>query len=111
VRRAVFDDHRTAPVSPRLRAALGLVRKLVERPEEVGPQDVRAVLDQGVSPEAVVDAITVTFAFDMVDRVADSLGFDLLDEGGYERSATNLLKHGYKLPRPLRWAARRNPAW
>jgi hypothetical protein len=98
-------------VRPQLRAALGLVTKLVRDPDNVGPDDVEPVLAEGVPPEAVVDAIQVTFLFDMVNHIADALGFDLLDEEGYERSAKTLLKMGYKLPGPLRWLARRNPAW
>lgn len=110
-RQAVFENHETAPVGPELRAALGLVKKLVQDPDSVGPEDVGEVLEAGVRPEAVIDAITVVFDFDMVNHVADALGFDLLDEKGYGRSADNLLKRGYKLPGPLRWLARRNPAW
>ena len=45
-----------------------------------------------------------------IDRVADALGFDLMDEEGYRQAAQVLLKLGYKLPAPLRLLAR-NPAW
>lgn len=45
-----------------------------------------------------------------IDRVADALGFDLMDEAGYRQAAQALLKFGYKLPAPLRLLAR-NPAW
>jgi hypothetical protein len=107
----VFEDYATAPVSSELRAALGLVKKVVQHPDDVGPDDVEAALDQGVTPDAVVEAITVAFGFDMVNHIADALGFDLLDEKGYGRSAKSLLKHGYRLPGPLRRMAIRNPAW
>lgn len=49
--------------------------------------------------------------FDMVNHIADALGFDLLDDEGYDRSARSLLKFGYKLPGPLRWLTDRNPGW
>jgi hypothetical protein len=52
----------------------------------------------------------VCFAFNLIDRVSDALGFDLMDEEGYRRGALNLLKFGYELPAPLRLLAR-NPAW
>jgi hypothetical protein len=52
----------------------------------------------------------VCFAFNLIDRVSDALGFDLMDEQGYQRGAQVLLKIGYKLPAPLRLLAR-NPAW
>jgi hypothetical protein len=106
----VFADPGTAPIAPRLRAALGLVRKLTLAPEEVGVDDLRAILSAGVSEDAVRDAIYVCFAFNLIDRVSDALGFDLMNEREYRRGARVLLKIGYKLPAPLRLLAR-NPAW
>ena len=67
-------------------------------------------MDAGVSQDAVNDAVYVCFAFNLIDRVSDALGFDLMDEKGYRRGAQVLLKVGYKLPAPLRLLAR-NPAW
>jgi alkylhydroperoxidase family enzyme len=107
---AVLADPDTAPISATLRAALGLVRKLTLAPEEVGADDLRATLEAGVSEDAVIDAMYVCFAFNLIDRVADALGFDLMDEEGYRRGAQVLLRFGYKLPAPLRLLAR-NPAW
>jgi hypothetical protein len=106
----VFADPDTAPIAPRLRAALGLVRKLTLAPEEVGADDLRAILSAGVSEDAVRDAVYVCFAFNLIDRVSDALGFDLMDEKGYRRGAQVLLRAGYKLPAPLGLLAR-NPAW
>jgi alkylhydroperoxidase family enzyme len=110
ITQAVFADPDTAPISPKLKAALGLVRKLTLSPEEVGADDLRATLNAGVSEDGAIDAIYVCFAFNLIDRVSDALGFDLMDEEGYRRGARNLLKFGYKLPAPLRLLAR-NPAW
>jgi alkylhydroperoxidase family enzyme len=107
---AVFADPDTAPISGKLKAALDLVRKLTLSPEEVDADDLRATLEAGVSEDAVVDAMYVCFAFNLIDRVADALGFDLMDEEGYRRGAQVLLRFGYKLPAPLRLLAR-NPAW
>jgi alkylhydroperoxidase family enzyme len=107
---AVLTDPDTAPISPKLKAALGLVRKLTLAPDEVHADDIRATLNAGVSEDGVLDAVYVCFAFNLIDRVADALGFDLMDEEGYRQGAQNLLKYGYKLPTPLRLLAR-NPAW
>ena len=86
------------------------MRKLTLAPETVGADDLRAVLEAGASEDAVRDAVYVCFAFNLIDRVSDALGFDLMDEEGYERGARVLLQIGYKLPAPLRLLAR-NPAW
>ncbi len=106
----MFADWRTAPVDERLRAALGLVNTMTLRPDELGPEDIETVRAAGVSDDAIRDAIYVCFGFNCVDRVADSLGFDQLDDEGYGRSATSLLKFGYRLPAPLRRLAR-SPTW
>jgi hypothetical protein len=103
-------DPGTAPVTGQLRAALALVRKLTLAPEEVGADDLREVLEAGVSEDAAADAVYVCFAFNLIDRVSDALGFDLMDEQGYRQGAHVLLKIGYKLPGPLRLLAR-NPGW
>jgi hypothetical protein len=63
-----------------------------------------------VSQDGVIDAMYVCFAFNLIDRVADALGFDLMDEEGYRRGAQVQLRFGYQLPAPLRLLAR-NPAW
>jgi len=63
-----------------------------------------------VSEDTVRDVIYVCFAFNLIDRVSDALGFDLMDEKGYRRGAQVVLRIGYKLPAPLRLLAR-NPAW
>ena len=96
VTRAVFADPATAPISDQLKAALGLVRKLTLSPEEVGADDIRATLAVGVSEDGVIDVLYVCFAFNLIDRVADALGFDLMDEEGYRQAAQALLRFGYK---------------
>ncbi len=106
----MFDDPDTAPIAPRLRAALGLVRKLTLAHEQVGADDLRAILSAGVSEDAVRDTVYVCFAFNLIDRVSDALSFDLMDENEYRRGAQVLLRVGYKLPAPLRLLAR-IPAW
>lgn len=59
--------------------------------------DVRAVLGAGVSKQAVQDALEVAFLFNVYDRLADAMGWDVPPRaGGYYRvAARRLLKHGY----------------
>jgi hypothetical protein len=52
----VFADPATAAISDQLKAALELVRELTLSPEEVGGDDIRAMLNAGVSEDGVVDA-------------------------------------------------------
>jgi hypothetical protein len=85
ITKAVFADPGTAPISGRLKTALGLVRKLTLSPQEAGTGDLGAILSAGVSEDAVRDAVYVCFAFNLTDPVSDALGFDVMDEKGYRR--------------------------
>jgi alkylhydroperoxidase family enzyme len=78
-----------------LRATLGLLEKLTLTPEEVSPQDVEAVRETGVSEEAILDAIYICSTFNLVDRVADALDFEIPES--FARGAAGQLKRGYKI--------------
>ena len=93
--RAVLEDYRSAPIDERLRATLGFLEKLTLHPEEVGPEDAAAVRAAGVSDEALEEAIHVCALFNIVDRMADSLGFEVPPERVTERVVGVLLKRGY----------------
>ena len=93
--RAVLDDWRNAPVSPKLRAALEFIEKLTLRPDELRPQDVAPLRRAGVSDDGIEDAIHASVLFNIYDRMADALGWLLPDRAGYAASGRNLMKRGY----------------
>jgi hypothetical protein len=76
---------------------LGLLKKMTLDSNNVGPEDVRAVMREGVSKTAIEDAIEVAFLFNIYDRLADAMGWDVPSrEGGYYQvGARRLLKRGY----------------
>jgi uncharacterized peroxidase-related enzyme len=92
---AVLDDWRTAPVQPRLRSMLCFLEKLTLDPAAVTAADVRPLREVGLSDAAIEDAIHVCTLFNVYDRLADALEFDVPDEQGFAMSATMLLKRGY----------------
>jgi alkylhydroperoxidase family enzyme len=93
----VERDWRTAPISEPLRAILGFIETMTLRPQELTRDDAEAVLAAGVSEDALVDAIHVAALFNMIDRLADSLGWDIPPfEAFYER-ADGMLASGYAL--------------
>ena len=94
---AVRRDWRTAPVSARLRATLGFLEAMTLRPGELGPDDAEALLAAGVSREALVDAIHVCALFNMIVRLADSLGWDVPPPESFESRADAMLAGGYAL--------------
>jgi alkylhydroperoxidase family enzyme len=93
--KAVLDDWRSAPVEPKLRAALAFVEKLTLDPAAVGPADVAPMRALGISDEAIEDAVHACTLFNVYDRLADSFEFEIPDEHGFAMSATMLLKRGY----------------
>jgi hypothetical protein len=67
-------------------------------PDKLEAADVRPVLALGVSKEAIADAMNVAYLFNIYDRLADTMGWDVpaVDGGSYAAGAKRLLKHGYK---------------
>lgn len=84
---AVLADWQSAPIDERLRAALKFLEKLTLRPEAIGAEDVRAARAAGVSDAALRQAIYVCFIFSTMDRLADTLDFQLPDARTLKRYA------------------------
>lgn len=88
---AVLADWRTAPVDERLRATLGFLERVTLRPDETRP----GAWHQDVSREDLVDALYVAAYFNLIDRVADALGFDLPPAPYFAEAAPRFLAEGY----------------
>ena len=91
----MLDDWRSAPVEPKLRSALAFIEKLTLDPASVTPADVTPMREQGLSDDAIEDAIHACVLFNIYDRLADAFEFEIPDEHGFAMSATMLLKRGY----------------
>ena len=102
----MLRDDGSAPVTERVRATLAFLRRMTLEPDALTAEDASAVLRTGVSEAALRDAIMVSFHFNLVDRVADALGFDPLSDRERADSARSLVRFGYELPGPLRLLAR-----
>jgi len=76
---------------------LALLKKMTLDHRSLAPEDVRAVMHAGVSKQAIRDALEVAFLFNIYDRLADSMGWDVPPVAGgyYQGAAKHLLKHGY----------------
>jgi uncharacterized peroxidase-related enzyme len=95
VQAVLEGDWRAAPVPEKLRAMLVFVEKLTLTPHEVGPADMAPLRAAGLTDEAIEDAIHICGAFNTINRIADTLGFDLQTQKGYASAARFLLKVGY----------------
>jgi len=94
---AVVADWRSAPLRPELRATLVFLEKLTLRPEELGPGDVAAARSAGVSDQALRDASTVCALFNMIVRLADSLGWEVPTWERLTARAPAMLEGGYTI--------------
>jgi len=76
---------------------LGLLEIFTLRPNAISAADVRSVIDKGVTREAIRDAFYVAFLFNVYDRLADTLGWELPEDGYYAKAGRFLLKKGYSV--------------
>jgi alkylhydroperoxidase family enzyme len=94
---AVVADWRSAPLRAELAATLRFLEKLTLRPDELVAADADAVRAAGVSTEALRDAATVCSLFNMIVRLADSLGWDVPAPEALRLRAPAMLEGGYRL--------------
>jgi alkylhydroperoxidase family enzyme len=76
---------------------LGFLETMTLRPEELSREDADGVRAAGMSEEAMVDAIHVAALFNMITRLADSLGWDVPDWDSFLARADSMLATGYTL--------------
>ena len=74
---------------------LGLLEVFTLKPKEISAADVRLTMEKGVSREEIRDAFYVAFLFNVYDRLADTLGWELPDPRYYPKAGQFLLKKGY----------------
>jgi alkylhydroperoxidase family enzyme len=94
---AVLTDLETAPIDEKLRATLRMLHTVTKDPTSITAATMRALLDAGVSKEQIEDALAVCFAFNVIDRLADTFEFEVPSAEAFAADARQLLKRGYKL--------------
>jgi alkylhydroperoxidase family enzyme len=82
-------------VRPELRAALVFIEALTLRPDELTREHVEAAYSAGVSRDALRDAATICALFNMITRLADSLGWDVPSWDRTIDRAPAMLEGGY----------------
>jgi alkylhydroperoxidase family enzyme len=75
---------------------LGFLERLTLEPDRVGAGDIAPLRAAGLSDAAIEDAIHVTVLFNIYDRVADTLEFDIPGPESFAQGADMLLKRGYQ---------------
>ena len=82
---------------PELAATLVFLETLTLRPDEIGPADADAARAAGVSHPALRDAVAVCALFNMIVRMADSLGWDVPSPERLAARAPAMLDGGYAM--------------
>lgn len=93
---ACLTDYHTAPIPQPLRATLQFLETMTRRPDDLTPDDARAALTAGVSRPELADAAAVATLFNIITRYADALDFTIPTDAEFDKSATMLLKRGYR---------------
>ncbi len=82
-----------------MRATLGFLQRITLEPAAVGTTDVEPLRAAGVRDEAIEDAVAVVLLFDLINRVADALGFEPLSLSvspeEFLAHEAAMLEHGY----------------
>ena len=92
---AVLADLEKAPIDKPLKATLRMLRKLAAE-HAVDERDMRAVLAAGASQKQIEDALAVSFAFNVTNRLADAFGFSVPGPDAFQAGAKFLLSRGYR---------------
>jgi len=90
-----LTDVGTAPIDEQLRATLRMLGKLAQQ-NSIDADDIRAVLGASVSPQQIKDALAVSLAFNITDRLANAFGFAVASPEAMNAGAGFLLKRGYR---------------
>ncbi len=98
----MYADPASAPVSGEVKAALRLIEVFTLHPDDLAPAHIEEARAAGLSDEAIEHVFDVSAMFNMIDRIADSFEFHVLDKEGFDRGAQMLLKFGYRFM-PLLW--------
>ncbi|GAB2846048.1 carboxymuconolactone decarboxylase family protein [Lentzea nigeriaca] len=83
-----------ASARPELTAVLALLEKVTTTPEDVSAADI----PDGVTREAVLDALHVNLIWNIVNRLANAFGFQLHSRRQLLKGTQSLHRFGYRFP-------------
>jgi alkylhydroperoxidase family enzyme len=77
---------------------LYVLEKMTLHPEKLSADDVRRAMRAGASKAAIEEAMEVAFLFNIYDRLADAMAWDVpaAESGYYRTAAARLLSRGYE---------------
>lgn len=94
----MLDEIDSAGLDERLTSMLHLIEKSVRSPAELGPGDIDRVRAAGVDDDAIADALVVSFVFNVVNRLANTLEYQWASEDDVVKAAHMLHRVSYSMP-------------
>jgi len=92
---AALADYRTAPISDRLRGALGFLERMTNEPDELTAANAQAAIDAGLTIQDLEDAAAVGAVFNVITRNANALDYEIPSAQDFDSAAGMLLRRGY----------------
>ncbi len=93
---AALDDPDRADLPEKVRVTLRMLTKVTKDHRGLTAADLAPVLAAGVSRQAVIEALDVAWAFNVITRLADAFEFEVGPPSSFEVGARMLLDRGYK---------------
>jgi alkylhydroperoxidase family enzyme len=93
---AALDDPERADLPEKVKVTLRLLTKVTKDHRALAAADLAPVLAAGVSRQAVIEALDVAWAFNVITRLADAFEFEVGPPSFFDAGARMLLGRGYK---------------
>ena len=90
---AVLDNLGATPIHVKLKAILFFIKKLTVNPNELTREDIIPLKAEGLSKEAIEEAIHVCGTFNVINRLADAFDFEI--SSNPQKVGEFLFKKGY----------------
>jgi uncharacterized peroxidase-related enzyme len=95
---SVVQSPETAPISPKLKALLGIAGRVQLSGRAVRSEDIEWARREGATDPEIHDTVLIAAAFCMFNRYVDGLAaWTPSDADGYRERARNVAEHGYRL--------------
>jgi len=92
----VLADLATANIGEPLRATLAFLGKVTKDHATVTAVDIKGLRALGVTRAQIEDALAVSWAFNVITRLADTFHFEVGPPGAFAAGAKHLLGRGYR---------------
>lgn len=76
---------------------LGFIEQLTNAPERIGPNDVAMLRELGVTDRAIIDATYICIGFNIINRIADAMDFEVPPMQVFVSGAWFMRRFGYRL--------------